>query len=232
MDALAYKVLSSGEVPNKEIVLSGVESLDKAIVGLPVPGFVEIFGLPGSGKSLLSLLWKPGLYIDVEGSLQGEWLKAWSPTTRVVRANSWDVVKEVLEDHIDITKIIVVDSLASIDLEEEERPGDLARIVGRWVVKTTPTLKDTCLVFLNHIRAEFAPFPLISSPGGWGIKHSATLRLKTKEEKTKVLEIHETIVEVVKSKIGPSGTRCSVFFNLEKHTVYSDRALALASRRT
>lgn len=227
---MGYKVIRSTELPDKELILSGVESLDKAIVGLPVPGVVEIFGLPGSGKSLLSLLWKPGLYIDVEGSLQGSWLRAWSPDTMVIREHSWEEVKEALEDHIDKVKVIVVDSIASLAFEEDPRPGDLARTVGRWVVQTAPELKNTCLVLLNHVRAEFAPFPMINSPGGWGIKHAATLRLKTKEEKTKFVEIHETIVEVVKSKIGPSGTRASVFFNLEKHAVFSDRVLALASR--
>jgi len=219
---MRLRVYTAQELPDKMLITSGVSNLDSAIVGLPVPGVVELFGPPGSGKSLLSMLFKPELYVDVEGALQGSWLRLWSPSTRVVKAMDWNDVRDFLEESLDRARIIVVDSIASIGFDDD-RPGALARHVGSWVVKKAPRIKETCLVLLNHVRVEFGPYPSLSSPGGWGLKHACDLRLKVRRGELKSLVWHESVVEVVKSKLGPSGKRASVFFNLKTGEVSETR---------
>lgn len=220
----SLKVFDSDSLPDKELISTGLRSLDAAGVYLPVPGLVEIFGLPGSGKTLLSMLFKPEIFIDVENSLTGTWLRLWSPDTKVVKGYEWSEVKDFLERVVDKVRLVVVDSVASLDFEDE-RPGSMSRNLGGWVVKWAPRLTNTCIVLVNHVRFEFTGsyYPAMSSPGGMGIKHAADLRLKVKKGDYKSRVWHESLVEVVKSKVGRSGGSGSVFFNLKTGEVSDQR---------
>lgn len=217
------KLFTSEELPDKAVVRSGVETLDSVIKGLPHPGVTEIFGPPGAGKSLLSLLFKPSIYVDVEGAMQGSWLSLWSPSTYVCRINKWEDLSDFLDEvcYKPQYPVVVVDSIAAVSFDDE-RPGALSRHLGGWVVKNAPVISCS-LVLLNHARLEWGPYPSISSPGGFGIKHASDLRLKVRKGDLKSTTWHEAIVEVVKSKIGPSSGRCSVFFNLTTGEVSTKR---------
>lgn len=61
-------IYEAEDLPGAMLLKSGVVTLDGFIGGLPVPGLVEILGLRGSGKTLLSLLWRPEVFTEVEGS--------------------------------------------------------------------------------------------------------------------------------------------------------------------
>ena len=216
------RIYTASELPDKGTIPSGVETLDSAFPGLPLPGVVEVFGPPGSGKSLLALLYKPEVYVDVEGSLGGTWLSTWSPNTQVVRLVDWEDLKKLLEACVNKYRLIVVDSIAALDFDDS-RPGALSRHLGAWVVHSAPRLQSTCLMLLNHVRVEWGPYPSLSSPGGFGLKHAADLRLKVRRGELKSVVWHEIVVEVVKSKICPSGRKASVFLNLKTGEVSAIR---------
>lgn len=207
------RLYTADELPGKIFIKSGVGTLDEAYPGLPVPGAVEVFGPPGSGKTLLALLYRPDIIVDVERSLSGNWVKVWSPTSKIAQTNDWEEVRAILEEFADSVRLIAIDSIAALDFGDD-RPGSMSRLLGGWIVKNVPKLRGTCILLNNHVRVEWGTLKL-SSPGGYGIKHAVDLRLRVRKGDLKSERWHEAIVEVVKSRICPTGGRASVFFNLQ-----------------
>jgi hypothetical protein len=210
------------EYPPLGFLTSSLQTLDTALRGgLPVPGIVEVFGPPAAGKSLFAMLFKPDLYIDAERSMESSWLTRWSPKSRLLREQAWEVVKEaVMVEAQKGSRLVIVDSLPALRFDDQ-RPGALARAVGDWCWDIMPYLQETCLMLLNQVRMEFnVHYPMLTSPGGFNIKHACKLRVKLTRGQYHNERIQETKVQVVKCKYGLPEGQASIFFALDETGAY------------
>jgi len=216
------KTLYSGDATT--MISTGSTLLDLAISGgrakgggIPLGIFVEIFGVPSSGKTVLAC--------EIAGDVQrkGGELMFFDPEARLDRQFAQMFGMHVDEDNYiipyyvpdifkpirewepspeDAPHIICADSLAALTTEMEmadkdEYGGRRAKEFSTELRKTNSILKKNnyLLVCTNQIRDNFGagPFePKHSTPGGKAIPHYASLRLhcrgaKKLKEKKRVL---------------------------------------------
>lgn len=192
----------------KQRIPTGVASLDTALGltntdnpesgGFPMNSIVELYGIPSSGKSLITLLaiknaQAAGLecvYIDAEGSFDPDFA-----TKMGVDVNKLVVAKLSLgEDIFDIISdflaaqpgIVVIDSVAAIitDTEMEASLKDQqmaikARLMSKALAKINALNKKTLFLFINQVRDTMAMYGAKeTTPGGRALGHYASIRMR------------------------------------------------------
>lgn len=179
---------------------TGVAKLDKDLGGgLPKGRMVELYGIPSSGKSLISLLTikqaqAMGLdcvYFDVENSYDPTWAKALGVDTDKLIIVNLEVAEDIFNAMVEVLKanpgVIVVDSIASMVTKAElEEPleqvfmAPKARFLSKALGKINAHNKETLIIFINQLRDNLTAMGAFGTktPGGRALTHGMSIRLK------------------------------------------------------
>lgn len=172
--------------------------------GYPHGRIVEVFGAESSGKTTLAYLamkatQKRGgavALVDVENSIEPEYMRLCGVDAKtnfyLAQPDNAEqalsiVHRLVMTNRIDL---VVLDSIGMLS-PKAERDGELtdmrigltSRILTQHLRMMTPDLKrsKTCVIYINQIRDKIGGFgygPQISTPGGKGMKHDASIRIE------------------------------------------------------
>jgi recombination protein RecA len=208
------KAYAASEVPNVEVISTGSIGLDFAtgIGGFARGSLNEVFGPEGIGKTTLSYYMiaeaqKKGLYaafLNLEGRFSAQWAK------KVANVNldnllvaAPDPGSEAVETAAKIVNsggvgVLVFDSIGAMVGDKESIPGEKKQVGGQSALVTQmvsmlliPAARNgTTVIFLNQVRDVFgAAVPMVESPGGHALKHSASIRVQLKPTRDKILEV-------------------------------------------
>lgn len=185
-----------------ERVSSGIRCLDEALGGgFPLRRIVELYGLPSSGKSLISMktiaeAQKNGMecvYIDAEDTFDPEFAhKLGVDTTKLVLAKiniGEDILNTVSRLLAVKPGIIVVDSIGGMTTRAEfEEDADKlhmapkARLFGKMLPKITALNENTLIIFINQLRSTMALYgPQLTTPGGSSVRFMSAVRVEVKK---------------------------------------------------
>jgi len=211
---------------------TGLEGLDEALGGgFPVGRNIELYGVPSSGKSLISMLTiaqaqrdgKSCIYFDVEDSFSSEFAEKLGVNVKsLIIANLgigeqiMDLICKLLEAQPDL---IVVDSIAAMVAQdvveaslEKQYMALKARLMSKGLPKITTLNKKTTIIWINQIRSTLIMYgPKTTTPGGNALKFYASLRLEVKrseflhedDKKTKPIIGQVITYRVTKNKTAP-----------------------------
>lgn len=227
---LSHDVLSSGIVSLDKALGVG---------GFPRGKIVEIYGGSNLGKTTLALhtvaqTQRDGgfaAYIDVENALDPLYAQQLGVDLNSFLISQPDSAEQALniiemlltEQAVDL---IILDSVAALcpQAEIDGEMGDTgidyqARLMSQAMRKLTPLANktDCVLLFLNQLRDLEKPTlgHTMDTPGGKALKFAASLRLEVsggnfiRNEQEEAIG-RETIIKVVKNKVAPPFTKCSV----------------------
>lgn len=211
-----------------EGITTGSLGLDCAIGigGLPKGRIIEISGLEGSGKTLISLstiaeVQKRGgqaVFIDAEHALTPKWCKSlgvvWDDLL-IAQPDSGEEAMDMMQAFVEsgVIDIIVLDSVAALVTKREIEGGmgdqhmaETARLMSLGLKKLTPLVSktQTVCVFINQIRMNI---------GGYGCFNGQTLvtladgtnetiaNIVNKKMNVEVLSFDEKNNKIIKSKV-------------------------------
>lgn len=211
---------------------TGLPGLDAALGGgLPAKRVVELYGLPGVGKSLIALLTikeiqKHGgecIYLDVEDGFDPEWAtKVGVDVDKLVLSQS-AVGEDTLEMVAKLLRaepaIIVVDSVAAMvtraELEEDIEKAFMApkaRLMSKGLMILNAINKKTLIIFINQLRSTMAMYgPQFTTPGGQALKYYSSIRIEVKKgedlrvdgKKTTEIIGQTVSYRITKNKVAP-----------------------------
>ena len=196
--------------------------------GIPSGIFVELFGPPGSGKTVLlcevagnvQRLGGEAMFKDPEARLNPQFAKLFGLEIKEGLYSAPDTVTEIFEAvdewepaNPNVINGIFADSLAALstDLEMEKKEGD--KMGGRRAKEFSEGLRKTCriikkkkylMVCSNQLRENFNAGPYgqkYNSPGGMAIKHYASLSLRFHTPE-KIIEKRNTAGKEMKKVVG------------------------------
>lgn len=203
-------LVSTAEAVSYEVIPTGSILLDMAlgIGGFPRGRLIELFGLPSSGKSSLTLhtaasaqrLGLPVLYADYECAFDPKYAKVIGVQ---FDPNLWELVQpDNAEQGLDIAKtfiesgavgLIIFDSLAAmapkklIDGEIDDQHMALqARLMSQSIQMLAAKIKksNVVVIFINHVRDVLGGRPLPggrirkTTPGGSALKFYSSIRVE------------------------------------------------------
>lgn len=224
-----------------ERLSTGVKVLDETLGGGFLLGrMVEIFGIPGAGKSVISLLTikqaqDKGLdciLIDAEKSFDEEFAKKFGINTENLVVVDLSVGEEIVDTVVKLLStqpgMIVVDSVAAmVPKEEMEKSAEeatmtlKARLMSRSLAKLNALNKKTLIIWINQMRSTLAMYGAKSTtPGGRALGHYSAMRLEVKQgdrltiDGKKTSEVIGQVVQVhcVKNKTSQPFRKCSFRF--------------------
>ena len=227
-----------------ERISSGIECLDAALGGgFPMRRLVELFGLPSSGKSLISFVTiaeaqKKGLecvYIDAEDTFDPVFAQKLGVDTDKLIVAKLNIGEDILDTVCKLLAIepaiIVVDSIGGMTTRAEfsedadkQHMAPKARLFGRMLPKIVALNKNTLIIFINQLRATMAMYgPQNATPGGKTITFLSAVRVEVKKieplhlDNKKTEEIIGQLVgfNVVKNKTAPPSKTGSFKFFYE-----------------
>lgn len=213
---------SAKNTPPYDVVSTGSYALDFAtgLGGIPRGTLIEIFGKDSAGKTSLAYYMiaeeqktlpdKKGVaFINLENRFNAEWAETLGvdlDRLLVVNppdgADAADLLYEMVNSgHV---TLIIFDSIGAMlgkeEMDGKDRVGGQAklitgmikRVIGRsWAQQCT-------VVFLNQARAKMdSPFQDFESPGGYAVKHGASIRIKMKRGQG-----YQAVVDGEKKEIG------------------------------
>ena len=214
--------LSSGS-----LALDYVIGQTKGVYGWPMGRIVELFGLPSSGKSLISLYTIieaqkqniPCIYLDAENSFDPDFAKRLGVDVDKLILSQVSIGEEMLDMLAEILSsgekmVIVVDSVASMvpikEMEDSSEQANIAlsaRMMSRGLRKLNALNKKALLLFLNQIRTNVGAYGNPeTTTGGLALKHYTSIRLEVRmgeplKEKDK--QVGQTVkFKVKKNKSG------------------------------
>ena len=205
--------LSDQEIAQVPYIPTGLLQLDLAlgIGGLPLGYFVEIFSPEGVGKTTLCLqlvaqAQKNGMetaYIDMEHRIDPVWAETLGVdldrmyfTQPAYGETALNVCHALIKGGV---SLIVIDSVPSLipKAEWEGETGDqfvglLPRVLAQGIRKMAHDLSKSqaTVIFVNQIRAKIggmgslAMGPQQTQPGGWALRHNASVRIDMRRIKT------------------------------------------------
>jgi recombination protein RecA len=210
---------------------SGSIFLDYCIgKGFPTGKIVELYGVPSSGKSLISQLTvgeaqKRGgecIWIDAENSFDpgfaeklGVDIKKLVISQSSIGEPTLELIKKLLSVN---PAIIVVDSVAAmVPIMDMEKPledavvAPRARLMSRGLAQINALNRTTLIIFINQLRTDiggYSPTGTASTTtGGRALGHFASVRVEVKRgewiEEEKVKLGHVVKFRVVKNRVGP-----------------------------
>lgn len=214
---------------------TGVPILDDALGGgFPRGRVVELYGQPSAGKSLISMFavreaQKKGLdciYIDAEDTFDPEWATKLGVDVKKLVISQSSVGEDTMEMMLKLTKarpaLIIVDSVAALvtqaELEQDISKAFMApkaRLMSKALAIINSQNKETCLIFINQLRATMSLYgPQFITPGGNSLKFYSSIRVEVKktedihQEGKKTLPIIGQVVgfKVTKNKTAPPFT--------------------------
>lgn len=196
------------EVQLNETVKTGLISFDKAVGGIPRGKISELYGREGSGKTSLSLRviattqrLMPGqfdyLYIDTEGAFDSTYARSIGVVDdgmEIKLENDITVSLDEVLKRVETSQargkslFVVIDSIAGMTTPAERDKGMLGETIGsvpKALTKflrlvTIPLLRSNSLIIINNqIRDNVSSmWGGTTTPGGHGLKHWASLRIK------------------------------------------------------
>lgn len=202
-----YGANTIGTVNNMENVMvtrisTGIPTLDTALGGgFPVGRMIELYGIPSSGKSLISLstikqAQDKGLdciYIDCEDSFDPEFAKAFGVDMDKLALAQVSVGEDTLDLIVKLLKaepgLIVIDSVAAMvtraEMEEDfdqQFMAIKARLLSRGLAKINALNKKTMLLFINQLRSTMQMYGApTTTTGGRALGHYASIRMEVKQ---------------------------------------------------
>jgi len=214
--------LVDSEVTEVPCIPTGLLQLDLAlgIGGIPRGYFVEVFSPEGVGKTTLCLqivaqAQRQGLetaYIDMEHRIDPVWAETLGVdldkmyfTQPAYGEAALNVCHALIKAGV---SLVIIDSVPSLipKAEWEGVTGDqfvglLARILSQNLRQMVHSMKsnDATVIFVNQIRSKIggmgslAMGPQQTQPGGWALRHNASVRIDMRRIKT------------IQGKEGPTG---------------------------
>lgn len=169
--------------------------------GMPKGRVIEVFGAEGSGKSTLACRLcatrKESLYVDMEGTFDAQIARihGCKEKNMIIIQPEWgeqglDILFEYAKAGIPLA---IVDSVPTLTPRKEYEgkkgmEGNEGRaMVANLLARKLPVLATLCrksgttVVFINQLRDKMDVMAFgekTRTPGGWSIKHTASLRLK------------------------------------------------------
>jgi recombination protein RecA len=233
-------LLGDSEIPQVEVIPSGIFSLDKAlgIGGFPRGRMVEIYGPESTGKTTVALYvvaeaqrsGQAVAFVDAEHSLDLNLAKKLGVNTEellVAQPDSGEQALEIVE-HLTRTGevgVIVVDSVAALTpkAELEGNMGDSniglqARLMSQACRKLTGLLSksNTMIIWINQVRMKIGIAygnPEVTT-GGTALKFYSSLRLEVRKGTTikdgEEVVGHNMNIKVVKNKLAPPFVKAEV----------------------
>lgn len=212
-----------------ERIPTGIENVDAILGGgFPLGRMIELYGVPASGKTLISLLTiknaqEKGLecvYIDAENAFSPEFAQKLGVNIDKLNLTQVSVGEDVIDIVFELLKskpgVIVVDSIpALIPRAEFEEQADQqfmankARLMSRSLPRLTVILGNTLIIWINQVRSTMAMYgPKNFTPGGRALGFFASIRCEVKQgekiffEDKKTGEVIGNIIQVncVKNK--------------------------------
>lgn len=231
---LDCRALEDESIENIEVIPTGILSVDRALktFGFPKGRIIELYGLPGSGKTMLALMAAANiqrqggivLLFDLECAYSknfGELLGV-SDKLRVINDGSaeevFDTINEVAKSGL--VDLIIVDSVANLVPQAEldgtmadQRMGLLASSMSKGMRRITNTISKTgtTVIFINQIREKIGV--MYGDPkttmGGNALRFYASQRIEVTTPKDgKIMNGdkpigHHAHIVVKKNKVGP-----------------------------
>ena len=229
-------LLSAFPKQDVEAVSTGSLLLDSAlgVGGIPRGRYTEIYGVFSSGKTTLcqhivANAQKQGLvcaYIDVENSIDFDYAAACGVDFETLYISQPSFAEEALgiaELLIDSGEVgvIVIDSIAGLSPEQEHdgkfadlNPAGMmrAKLLNTFFRRTAVAVRknNVAVIFTNQMRDNTrSMFGGLSTPGGKGLKHYASVRLELKKKWKGEIKTGDEIVgqeievTVKKNKVAP-----------------------------
>jgi len=229
----------SREAMKMVVIPTGSLGLDIAlgVGGVPRGMFTEIFGVESCGKTTLALHMiakmqqmggKAAAFIDAEHALSPDYCEALGVDMSKLLLAQPDSGEQALDTAQTLVEtgevgLIVIDSVAAMvpKAEIEGEMGDShvglrARLMSQACRKLTGPAKasGTALVFINQVRSSIGGFAGNVTPGGWGLKFHAAIRIQLnparggKLEEQGVQAARRIQATVVKNKVAPPYRKC------------------------
>lgn len=201
------------EIAQVPYIPTGLLQLDLAlgVGGIPLGYFVEIFSPEGVGKTTLCLqivgqAQKEGhltAYIDMEHRIDPQWaailgvdLDSMYFTQPAYGEAALNICHALIQGGV---SVVVIDSVPSLipKAEWEGETGDqfvglLPRMLSQSLRQMVHTMKqnEASVIFVNQIRSKIggmgslAMGPQQTQPGGWALRHNASIRIDMRRIKT------------------------------------------------
>ena len=200
--------------------------------GLPKGRISELFGVESCGKTTLALHiianvqrsdGRAAAFIDAEHALDPEYCAGLGVDLDHLLLCQPDTAEQALDTADALVRtgefdLIVIDSVAGLvpKVEIDGAIGDAqvgvkARLMSKACRVLTEPVKtnDVALLFINQVRSQIGGFAGTVTPGGWGLKFAASVRIKLNQTKGGRLKdgdednARRIQATVVKSKVGP-----------------------------
>lgn len=218
----ASSVMSMAEVPTLDVISSGIPSLDYAmgIGGYPRRLVTEIFGPESIGKSVLGMkaiasaqqLGLLCVLITTEGIPDKKWAEIHGVDINNLVVLFAHTAEQMVEQAKTISAnedvgLMIIDSVAAIGTAKEISEGgnkqafgisgQIAQMMHALLPHCWSTNK-ACLLF-NQVRdtPNQMGYKMTDSPGGWTLKHGASIRIKLKRGDKK-----QDVVNGVRQEVG------------------------------
>jgi len=237
------KIKLASEIDKEvERLPTGIDSLDLILDGgLPVGRTVSLKGMPTSCKTSLAtkiivsaqnLGWKT-IFIDAERSLylnHAEQLGVDLNKLYVLDPDTAEEVIEAIENNIDRHTLIVVDSLAAMQMKAEAESANdqagvaiQARGMARFLRKLTPLMKnyESIIIWINQLRANLGggPYAPYKETGGEALRFYTSVGIENKMigriKKGNNLAGFQLKIKLAKNKLGPPGRETEVKYFFE-----------------
>ena len=202
-----------------ERIPTGVKKLDEALGGgIPIGRMVEFYGLPASGKTLISQMviaqaQKKGgdcVFVDAEGSFAPEFAKKLGVNVEDlalvqtgIGEDIIDVVAKLLEAE---PAVIVIDSVGAMitrneydESVEKVFMAPKARLMSKGLPKLTALNRKTLIIFINQQRKVVTTWGGggMTTTGGMALGFYASLRLEVKRDRELLYEGGKKSGEVI-----------------------------------
>lgn len=248
--------LSESEGMFLKRISTGIPALDEAIgttkdtdgnvlsAGMPLKRSVELYGVPSSGKSMISLktianAQKQGLsciYIDVEKTLDLDFAQRLGvDVEKLIHLQGIDEGENVMNVLCDLLKgepgVIVLDSIAALvtkkEMEESLEQANMAikaRLMGKAIPKINTLNKGTLIIFINQLRGTLTMYGApTTTTGGRTLPYFASIRCEIKQgekiykdgKKTGEIIGHNVVFQVKKNKTSAPEKKGSFEFYYE-----------------
>jgi recombination protein RecA len=208
-------VVFASDIPHYDLVSSGSLALDYAVGGgIPHNRVIEIAGAEGGGKTSLALLMikkfldkypdKGAVILDLEHRLTSTWI------TQLIGPEATDRIIVLWPDHAEAStdmyteiaksgavSVILYDSVGGAPTQRvTDKSATIGNVGGNALAITrlaqfASIYSDkykVCSIFINQQREDMSGYNQFITPGGRGLKHACSLRIKLSKGKEKITE--------------------------------------------
>jgi recombination protein RecA len=204
-------------------LVTGIKKFDTDLGGgLPLGKMVQMYGLQGSGKSMIAQrvvadAQRRGLeavWFDTEHSFNPEWARLLGVDTDKLIFSDEGQVEDVFDAIRSILPtnpgIIVIDSVASMKTHAEmtnEFDQNTIALMARFLSRALPVInqlnKQTCILFLNQLRTNITAMGAFGNtiPGGRALGFTCSQMIEIKRDSDLIHVDNKKANEVIGQKI-------------------------------